>query len=149
MDNEEDHLRAGLIGLNLPGDAVAWLCDMFNVIQVFDDVADADSIARPDLDRAIWFSLVGSATNQFYAKNAMSLIPVMSVAIMKWQASDASERAGNADARSYVWRAGFYDVVLLVCHLCRCPAPPETVLRLYGETFDEYSKEFGICQDQQ
>jgi hypothetical protein len=66
--------------------------------------------------------------------------------ILKWQASDKVERVGKHDEVSFVWRAGYYDVVLTVVRLChgvaiahQCAAD---VMRLYGEKYSEYVKEF-------
>ncbi len=71
----------------------------------------------------------------------------MATMVLKWQASDQAERDGKADARSFVWRAGYYDVVLMVVTLCH-PAKQAKelsryVMELYGEKFEDYLKEFG------
>jgi hypothetical protein len=70
----------------------------------------------------------------------------MATQILKWQASDTSERNGNADAKSFVWRAGYYDVVLLCVAIVHGPKiaadVSEKVLRLYGEQLADYMKEF-------
>jgi hypothetical protein len=66
--------------------------------------------------------------------------------ILKWQASDQAERAGKADAKSFVWRAGYYDVVLMTVALChgtqRATEAASQVMELYGETLEDYIKEF-------
>jgi hypothetical protein len=132
--------------LELPQEAVQWLIDVWGCIQFFDDVADGDKIARENLDKVIWTTLVSAHTNPFFEAKKMALLPAVAVAILKWQASDAVEREGKADAKSYMWRAGYYDLVLLVVQLCHGQeialkvAP--TVMRLYGETFEDYKKEF-------
>jgi hypothetical protein len=133
-------------GLFLPPDAVKWLLDLFHAFQIFDDFADNDPVSRADLNSLIWNTLVGMQQNPFYMQNSFRLLPVVSINILKWQASDTVERAGNADAKSYNWRAGYYDIVLAVVQIYHGPdfaaQNAHIVLGLYGETYDDYIKEF-------
>jgi hypothetical protein len=132
--------------LELPPDAAAWLLDVWKAVQVFDDVADGDAVSGDDLNHAIWASLVGLQINPFHARHGQSLVPVLALQILKWHAANHVERAGEADARSFMWRAGYYDLVLMVVCLCHGPekaaAVSPVVMRMYGETLDEYFGEF-------
>ena len=133
--------------LALPAPATEWLLMLWGAIQVFDDVADGDSVEREDLNAVIWNTLVGMNQNSFWAANSLTLAPVVATMILKWQGSDQAERAGKADARSYVWRAGYYDVVMMVVALCHgtkyATDNAHLVMALYGETLEDYMKEFG------
>jgi len=130
----------------LPAPAVEWLLMLWNAIQVFDDVADGDPVEREDLNATIWNTLVGMSQNTFWQANSQTLAPVVASMILKWQASDQAERAGKADARSFVWRAGYYDVVLMAVAVChgtqRATQSAQQVMELYGETLENYMKEF-------
>jgi hypothetical protein len=132
--------------LALPAPATEWLMMLWGAIQVFDDVADGDPVEREDLNAAIWNTLVGMNQNSFWAANSITLAPVVATMILKWQGSDQAERAGKADARSYVWRAGYYDVVMMVVALCHgtkyATDNAHLVMALYGETLEDYMKEF-------
>jgi hypothetical protein len=132
--------------LALPAPAIDWLLMLFEAIQVFDDVADGDPVEREDLNAAIWNTLVGMNQNTFWIANSHSLVPVVATMILKWQASDQAERAGQADAKSFVWRAGYYDVVLMTVALChgtqQATDKAHQVMELYGEAFEDYMKEF-------
>jgi hypothetical protein len=132
--------------LALPAPAVDWLLMLFEAIQVFDDVADGDPVEREDLNAVIWNTLVGMNQNTFWIANSHSLTPVVATMILKWQASDQAERAGKADAKSFVWRAGYYDVVLMAVALChgtqQATEKAQQVMELYGEKFEDYMKEF-------
>jgi hypothetical protein len=61
-------------------------------------------------------------------------------------AADTAERAGVADEVSFVWRAGYYDLVMLVTQLALGAAEAmrlaPCVMKLYGEKFADYRKEF-------
>lgn len=62
-----DWLKANLQEVfSLPQPAIDWLVSLYNVIQVFDDVADGDPVSRADLDAAIWDSLAGFYQNPFF-----------------------------------------------------------------------------------
>jgi hypothetical protein len=132
--------------LELHADASTWLLDLWAVIQVFDDVADGDDVARKDLHDAVWRSLINMPTNPFFIANSGNLLPVLANAFLKWVASDDAERAGQADEKSFVWRAAYYDVVLMVVLLAQgkdaALAKAATVMALYGENFSDYRKEF-------
>lgn len=145
--NSEDTLRTLFTDrLALPPDAVRWLLDLWAVIQVFDDVADADDVPRAALHDAIWRALVGMPENPFYATNSAALLPVMANAFLKWVASDDAERAGNADEKSFVWRASYYDVVLMVVLMTHgkdvAIRAAADVMALYGEKYADYKAEF-------
>jgi hypothetical protein len=130
----------------LPAPAVEWLLMLYGAIQVFDDVADGDPVDREDLNAVIWNTLVGMNQNTFWIANSHNLAPIIATMILKWQASDQAERSGKADARAYVWRAGYYDVVLIAVALChgtqQATQMAQQVMELYGEKFEDYMKEF-------
>jgi len=147
QDNPQDNLRVNLSqGLQLPSAAVDWLMMLWNAIQVFDDAADGDPINPQDLNAAIWDTLVAMPTNDFYVRNAHHLSPMVASMILKWWAANDVESVGRVDERSYMWRAGYYDVVLMVCNLCHGPAATgrvaSQILGLYGEKYEDYKKEF-------
>ena len=142
-----ESLREHLSGpLALPDDAANWLLMLWNAIQVFDDVADGDEVGRKSLDCAIWDTLVGMNQNPFWTQCSTHLAAALSVMIMKWQASDHAERNGQRNEVSFVWRAGFYDVVLLVVLLVhgseKAAKLAPVVMQMYGEKFSDYVKEF-------
>ena len=142
-----DWLRENLQkGLALPAPATEWLMMLYGAIQVFDDVADGDIVKRQDLNATIWNTLVGMNRNIFWIENAQTLTPIVANMILKWQASDQAERAGRADARSFVWRAGFYDVVLMTVALCHgsnhATEVASDVMAIYGEKLEDYLMEF-------
>ena len=143
LESLQKNLREGLY---LPPDAVQWLLDVFHAFQVLDDFADNDPVERNDLNTLIWNVLVAMPQNPFYATNSFRQLPIMAVTILKWQASDTVERAGKADAKSYNWRAGYYDIVLAVVEICHgavfATQNAHIVLALYGEPYEEYVKEF-------
>jgi hypothetical protein len=132
--------------LEIPEDASHWLMGMWDAIQFLDDIADGDAVGRGSFDRALHHLLVGLPSNKFFTAHAQQLLPVVAVQLLKWQASDIVERAGAADARSYMWRAGYYDLVLWVVQLCHGYDAAVTlapvVMSLYGETAEDYEKEF-------
>jgi hypothetical protein len=140
-------LRQSFRALMLPPAAEEWLLMLWQAIQTFDDYADGDEVPRDDLNATIWNTLVAMPQNPFFAQHSVSLLPMLGSMVLKWQASDRVERDGKADAKSFVWRAGYYDVVLSVVQLVHgaaaATAVAHQVLGLYGETLDDYMKEFG------
>jgi len=132
--------------LKLPEAAIEWLLALYTAIQVFDDAADGDVVNRQELDNTIWFVFIGQFQNQFFVEKQSFLLPLISQAILKWQASDRMEREGKANAKSYMWRAGYFDIVLSVVQICHGAAVAHEVAHLipeiYDETLEDYLKEF-------
>ncbi len=130
--------------LDLPPAAVDWLLDLWSTIQAFDDMHDGDKVE--DVMPALWASLVSMPGNPFYQANAPALQGAVATAILKWHAANVAEASGNADEKSYVWRAAYYDVVLLAALLCHGQAVAldmaPVVMMMYGEPFADYREEF-------
>jgi hypothetical protein len=145
--NEEFHLSARLEELGLHADAIAWLMDVYKTIQLLDDAHDGDPVqgSAEDVASAVF---VRMPTNPFFIDKAGVLIPVLALQLTKWGAANDAETQGKADERSFVWRAGFYDLVATCCILCGLPASGRLALGLYGESFADYREEFP-CQRQQ
>lgn len=130
----------------LSDSAVSWLVSVFRSAQTLDDYADGDPVSRKQLDILIWDCLAGCHMNAFFQRNSAQLLPVLACAILQWKASDTTEREGRADARSFVWRASFYQLALMSMMIEHGPRyamdNAHIALQMYGETFEEYMKEF-------
>ncbi len=133
-------------GLRLSDPAIEWLMDLWAAIQFFADIADKDDVDRDRLDRVIASTLVSMPTNAFFVANADMLRPALATALLKWKAADEAELRGEADEKSFVWRASYYDIVLLVVALTHgfeeAMARAVDVMSLYGEKFADYRREF-------
>lgn len=130
--------------MGIPDDACDWLLEVWDTISGLDDAADGDAVENPE--RMVYSALVGLQVNAFFVANASVLRPIVALAILKWRAANDAEKNERADAQSYMWRAAFYDLVLMVSLIVHGPDKAmngaETVLRLYGEALDEYLAEF-------
>lgn len=129
----------------LPPSATEWLLALWRSAQFFDDLADGDPVSRSRLDRSIWDLLISMPANPFFAQYAGQLLTLISVAVLKWQASDRVERAGGANARTFTWRDGYFEIVLAAIEIVhgreRATDLGPVVLAIYGENFDAYMKE--------
>lgn len=140
----ESAIRDHLSQMGFPADAVDWICDLWRVIQAFDDLADGEKPSLAEVYAAGYAALVKMPGNPFFVARGNLLLPLLAVQFLKWQAANEVEAAGIADERSFVWRAGFYDVVLAIAIMCFGPEKAATlpILQMYGETFADYRKEF-------
>ena len=134
-------LAAAFDEMGFPAEASAFLLKLWDAIQFLDDVMDGD---RPDL-AAIYTVLIELPADPFYAVHRGVLTGALVTQYHKWQAANAAERLKVSLDRAYMWRAGYYDVVLLVAALClpreRTEALAVRILNLYGETLDDYKLE--------
>ena len=113
---------------------------------MLDDVVDRDEMNPEHVQKAIWSMFVTFPGNPFYLAHATQLQVALATAVLKWEAANKAERLNAADERSYMWRAGYYDIVLLVILLCQgydsAMAKAPAVMALYGEKYTEYRAEF-------
>jgi hypothetical protein len=127
-------------------DAAEWLIDIYIVFQTFDDYADGDDVSEERLSQLIYKTLVSLPSNPFFKMNSAVLLPILANSILKWKASDTAERNGNADEKSFIWRASYYDIVLAVLNIFYGPdlamKNAHKVMEIYAEKFSEYIKEF-------
>jgi len=150
MDRNKD-LTTALRALQLTAEAQQWLINLYDTIQFFDDVADGDYSERRHLNDVLQGALVSMPLNAFYLRNIHALGTAVTLMVLKWQASDNAERNNRADEMSFMWRGGYYDVVLL-CHALengyqKTVTQSEDILRLYGENFPDYAVEFSTKGD--
>ena len=146
MIDAKDWLLKNFEALELPANATAWLLVLWDLTQFLDDVVDGD-FARPQVAHdAVWKALVTFPGNSFYQTHSTVLQAALATAVLKWEASHTAERTCKADERSFMWRAGYYDIVLLVVLLCQgyesAMAKAPSVMALYGEKFSDYRAEF-------
>jgi hypothetical protein len=133
-------------GFGLGHDAAQFVVIIYHFAQFFDDVADGDAIRREDLDLNVYNCFVGLNLNPFFAQNRLALLPVMDLILLKWHGSDDAERSGIADEKSFMWRAGFYDLLMTVVSICHghdvAKEKAVDVMNFYGENLQDYKKEF-------
>jgi DNA-binding FadR family transcriptional regulator len=132
--------------LNLQGAARALMLDIWALFQVFDDIEDGDKVDATEFDRALWAALVTLPSNEIYVRFSKEISSVMAVQIFKWRAATQAETSGNADERSFVWRAGYFDILMYVYGLVYgrdiATQKAADVMGRYIEKYNEYIKEF-------
>lgn len=136
--------RDHLTPFELPEAAEAFLLALWELIQGLDDWHDG---TPADTFPAIWAALVQLPGNPFLAANATTLVPVMANMVLKWHAANIveSDRDQEQLDKAYVWRAGYYDVVLqtvLIVHGGNAKDMAVHVMKLYGENRMDYRAEF-------
>ena len=136
------YLKSHFDTLGLPPEAQEYLLDLWQVIQLLDDAADGDAITNAN--GVAWAIFARMPMNQFYRNTMATLQPLLVMQLVKWEAANKAEAAGLADEKSFMWRAGYYEIVSMACHLCGLDA--HAALGLYGETFAQYREEFP-CPD--
>jgi len=132
--------------LNLPIDSQLWLSDFWNVIQGLDDWRDNDAVDPVEKEKVIYQVMVAMPSNPFFQNNAQHLLPIMSNLVLKWIAANRLEDNKEELHKAYMWRAAYYDLVLEVVRLVHgyenAAIASEYVAKMYGETFEDYVKEF-------
>lgn len=129
--------------LALSAEASHWVVGMWQVIQFFDDIEDGEFEKAQEFNlQVLNFLLVDSPINNFYASNVFVISSAVAIQLAKWIAANSAEKANARDAKSYMWRAGFYDLLLMVVMLDRGRAfaneNARAILSLYGETLPDY-----------
>ena len=137
-----------LAPLNLHPEAVKWLSTMWEVFQGLDDWRDNDPLPKQEIEQVIYQVLVECPQNQFFQANANRLLPILSTAVLKWIGANVveDEKVEEALSKAFVWRAGFYDLVVETTNICNgfefAQKASPYIMCMYGETFENYVKEF-------
>jgi len=140
--------------LNIIGDkdAVSMCMQLWDVIQVWDDLTDGDPVSKEDIHAAFITSLIELPKNPFYAAFANELRPLLMSSILQWRVANEFEKGAedNDLNKAYMLRANFYNVVHYCAYIIYGADGAENVgpsiLRLYGETLSEFKEE--ICRIQ-
>ena len=135
-----------LAPLNLPTAAQRWLIDFFWVIQGLDDWRDNDPVEPKQKEKVIYQVMVELPQNHFFQTNSHNLLPLVSILILKWIGANKLEDNREQLHKAYMWRAAYYDLILEVVRLIHgfdgAASAAEYVAKLYGETYEDYVKEF-------
>jgi hypothetical protein len=135
-----------LAPLNLPPTAQRWLLDFFNVIQGLDDWRDNDPIEPKQKEKVIYQVMVELPQNHFFQTYSHNLLPLVSILVLKWIGANKLEDNREQLHKAYMWRAAYYDLILEVVRLVHgfdgAAGAAEYVAKLYGETYEDYVKEF-------
>lgn len=141
-------LAKALLPLELPHNAHQWLIDFFETLQGLDDWYDGDDIPQYEKLKVIYNCLVVLSSNPFFLANHTRLHPLINSLILKWAGANAIEEEKDEEElpKAFMWRAGFYDIVLEVVSIAHgfeiATCMSSYVLKMYGESFDSYKKEF-------
>jgi hypothetical protein len=145
-DTREKTLVEHFEYLGLPQAAQEWLLMLFKATQGLDDWYDGDTVDKRTIEHYVYLLLVRFPSNPFYIAFNKELTPVVSNCILKWTGANALEAKGEQLHKSFMWRAGFYDVLLEVVRIVHGPevaiAASEYVIKMYGENLEDHIKEF-------
>jgi len=121
----------------------AMLCfDYFIVAQFWDDLIDRDKeYSDTDINDTFYTCLVSIPTNIFYIKNSYKITPILELSIYKWFKANDYESKKIELSKAYMLRAGLYDLFALCLIIIYGVDTKKNIYDLYGEVFEEYSKE--------
>jgi len=146
MTNPKEHLKVHFDNLQLPYDAQSFLMLLWDVFQNLDDWRDGAELTPKEIELAIYKVLVLLPGHSFFIMNHTALAHALSTATMKWFGANAVEDAKEVNEASFVWRAIYYDIVLLVVNLVHGYEVARDVsgyvTKMYGEKYEEYVEEF-------
>lgn len=135
-----------LAPLNLPEPTVRWLLEFWDVIQGLDDWRDNDEVSAQEKESVIYKVMVLLPSNPFFQYHSKDLLPIVSNLILKWIGANRLEDNREQLQKAYMWRAAYYDLILEVVRLVHgfeaAANASDFVAKLYGETFEDYVKEF-------
>ena len=130
----------------LPPAAIAYLVDVYRIIQIWDDLIDKDcDIKSKDVD-TMMLRLMNLPMNPFYLANLSTLQPIMNNCFLQWVASREFEEKKEHLDMAYMLRAGFYSLIgqvyAIVFGVENAEAYMAYVYRLYGETLKDLEREY-------
>lgn len=128
--------------------AIAFLLDVFNIGEIWDDLIDEDKpVSKHDISVAFTTALIKLPANPFYQAYQQQLSGCMTSGIHAWLDANEYERNGddNDKAYAYVLRVWYMELITLVCELLHgfdyTRAISINVRKFFThETLDEYKE---------
>lgn len=121
---------------------------LFGIAQVWDDIIDGESVAPETANRAFIAALVELPTNPIAQMMPELPYHIYNV-FLRWRDATAIENNKPSDSdlhKCYMLRAGLYDIFVLIAAKLYgddyAAHVGPMVRRMYGEDFNDYSKEF-------
>jgi hypothetical protein len=127
-------------------DATDFICDIFVVLHIWDDLIDKDKkLTDAEIHQAFWLALVNLPCNPFYHKHFNALQPILVNSIINWQASNKMENEGSPKDRTiaFILRGTYTDLVTMSAYIIGGRAWTDSItvgIRQWAhdESFDEY-----------
>jgi len=140
-------IGAHFVRLGGSPEGAGWIALLWEAIQGLDDWRDGDPVEPAQCERVIHVVLHDLPAHPYFRRHLSYLLPHLSTLVLKWRGANAIE--ANKDQANYpqafMWRAGFYDVVLMCLALDmgadNAGRKAAEVAAMYGETLDEFTKE--------
>ena len=146
MDTSTKALSIHFTNLDLPLEAQDFLLLVWEIFQSLDDWRDEEKLSAEEIEEAIYKVLGVLPRHAFFVTHHADLSSALSVAVLKWFAANQMEDAKEVTETSFVWRAGYYDIVLLVVNLVHgyknARKASAYVAKMYGEEYKDYVEEF-------
>lgn len=101
-------------------DALRFIDIVYRSIEVWDDIIDRDNgVSDDDIHAAFTSLLLELPFNRFFEQHKAALVPMISVVITAWHASNALAKDGAEGAQAYTLRKEFINLCVLVVTLTR------------------------------
>ena len=127
----------------LDPDAVKLCLELLYLANFYDDVYDGDK--PKDVYKALMIDMVSIRRNPFYLRFQDELNTLITSMSLQWIAANKLEEGKEHLEKSYMLRAGAYQIFAYCAFLCggldhykNCG---HEIYKLYGETFQDYSQE--------
>lgn len=100
--------------------ALRFLDIVYRAIEVWDDFIDRDNgVTDEDVHAAFTALLLELPSNPFFETHKPALVPMISIVITSWHASNSMPRGGAEGAHAYTLRKEFINLCLMVVTLTR------------------------------
>lgn len=96
-------------------DAIRFFVDLYEVLQVWDDLADRDKpVSQNDIHNTFWRTLIEIPRNSFYRAHFNDLSPLLSAAILNWHAANKLEATDSDSDKeiSFIIRSNYVDLLI-------------------------------------
>ena len=141
----------------LRGDQLAtdFICRIFSVLHIWDDLIDKDkSVSQDEIHGAFWTALIDLPANSFYQRHIAALHPILVAAILNWQAANSFEELVEDSLApesirqkqlsiAFILRGTYIDLLSMAAFLVggyewAAQVVPKIRTWAHAETFSEY-----------
>jgi len=127
--------------------SAAEMCTLFfKISQLFDDIYDEGKLEKTEVVELMYMTMVDLPQNGFYNTFQYRLQPLVESFILQWMSANNLEDKKEQLEKSYMLRAFLFQIFHFSAMVLKgrdfAIKNSDFFQKLYGETFNEYVKEF-------
>ena len=127
--------------------AIEFVLAVHEIVELWDDLIDKDPASDDRVNAAFYLALITLPRNRFYQDNLGLLNPLIESAVFDWWTANKFEAERKQLHTAFMLKTGIHTIITMSARIVGGVDWAKQVnddMRSLGETWEQYSKEFGV-----